>query len=178
MIDATRDLSKSVGVALPRLGGMAPAQWWACAPVIDRGATSRVSRERSRHRKGRRGRGGGDGRHLCQLLSGYYMLHDPTGRHAYLHTEYLTTPFYFLQLRVGVFQPQDASHLTLPRGDCPSSDQSRPSPPRCDTPTHMAYHLPHTTRYTQKWNHTLGYIGEGPSIKILSLNIRSLSDNA
>ena len=26
------DLSKSVGAALPRLGGMAPAQWEACSP--------------------------------------------------------------------------------------------------------------------------------------------------
>ena len=32
MMDATSDLSKSVGAVLPRLGGMAPAQWWACNP--------------------------------------------------------------------------------------------------------------------------------------------------
>ena len=45
-------------------------------------------------------------------------------------------------------------------------------------PALCAHHITHTCKFTQPWNHTLGYMGEGLAIKIISLNLRGQSDDA
>jgi len=63
-MDATIDLSKSVGAALPlRFGGMAPAQWFACTPVVRPRCYQSSTLECAQGRDGRVGDEEGDGRH-------------------------------------------------------------------------------------------------------------------